>query len=410
MINVVEYKEKKNFNIGKKLEKKTFSLQFLPEILNDESKIKNIEVDSKRLKTSYLIDIVHNLLLKYYFKKENHFNLSSVILKEKYGHLYNYYINYLQEKGVIKLIKKHLKGRNARIYKLDESVLSSKIGRYKNSDFILLKKYKNAVSSIETSDRENSSIDPDVKKKLVDDLFHIEINYISAISFLDKSKLDFDIYNRNKYSVECIDDKHIFYHFDDYGRMHTNFTILKSHIRQNCLIIDGEETTEIDIPNSQPLFLCKLIEKERDLKVLLSNEYQLFKHLTLNGLFYQHIIDNSETKDKKLVKNAIYKVLFGKNFKNKHDQVFQNLFPLIYNFIKEYKKKYQNYKILSHHLQNLESNLIFNKIVKQLMYIYPEIKIVTVHDSIICGKKYKPIVKEIFQQNLENEFKNNLIL
>lgn len=56
-----------------------------------------------------------------------------------------------------------------------------------------------------------------------------------------------DIYNRNKYSIECINDKHIFYHFDKYGRLHTNFTILKSFIRKNCLLIDNEETYEFDI-------------------------------------------------------------------------------------------------------------------------------------------------------------------
>ena len=68
-----------------------------------------------------------------------------------------------------------------------------------------------------------------------------------------------DIYNRNVYSIDSIDKKHIFYHFDEYGRMHTNYTILKSYVRKNYIFIDDDDVSEIDIPNSQPLFLTKLI-------------------------------------------------------------------------------------------------------------------------------------------------------
>ena len=118
-------------------------------------------------------------------------------------------------------------------------------------------------------------------------------------------------------------------------------------------------------------------------------------------------MDNSNHNDKKTVKKFIYKVFFGKNFNSKGDDLFKSLFPTIHQFIKFYKKKHGDYRILSHDLQNLESNLVFNKIVKELMYIYPEIKLITIHDSIICSQKYKEIVERIFNQNLEKEFKIN---
>ena len=63
-----------------------------------------------------------------------------------------------------------------------------------------------------------------------------------------------------------------------------------------------------------------------------------------------------------------------------------------------------DYRILAYNLQRSESNLIFNKIIKKLMDIYPEIKIVTVHDSIICSIKYKDIVEIIFNKMLKEEF------
>jgi hypothetical protein len=185
--------------------------------------------------------------------------------------------------------------------------------------------------------------------------------------------------------------------------MHTNFTILKSFIRKNCLLIDGEETSEIDIKNSQPLFLCKLIESD-GLSIVSENEFELFKFLTYNGKFYQYPMDNSKFKERKVVKEMIYKVLFGKNFRSKADDLFKSLFPTIHEFIRTYKKEHDNYRILAHDLQNLESNLVFNKIVKEIMYIYPEINLITVHDSIICKSKYRDIVEKIFNQNLEKEF------
>jgi hypothetical protein len=404
MVEVKEFKSK--FDFSKKLEKKKYSIQFLPTQLIQESKVKHQIYKNKKIKSSYLIDITHNLILKYYFKKDNLFNISSVVLKEKYGHIYNYYIEYLVEKEILVLVKNHMKGKNARIYKLSDDVINGTITRYKNEDRTLLKKYKNAVSLITKEDIENSKILPEVKRKLVEDLFHIEIDYSRSIFFLDSTIQDIDIYNRNKYSVECINDKHIFYHFDNYGRMHTNFTILKSFIRKNCLLIDGEETFEIDIKNSQPLFLCKLIESDGK-EIVNKEEYELFKYLTMNGKFYQYVIDNSDIKVKKTIKECVYKVFFGKNYNNKHDILFKRLFPTIHNFIKYYKKLKGGYKALAYDLQNLESDLVFNKIVNELRINHPEIHLITIHDSIMGSKKYKDIVTEIFTEKLSKEFSNS---
>ena len=391
--------------IKKNLELKKCSLQFLPISLENISKQKNFFYKERKLKSSYLIDIVHNLILKYYFKKENRFNLMASILKEKYGYLYNYYIDYLVEKGVIILISKHQKGKSSRIYSINEFILRGKIIRYNNFDRVLLKKYKSKVSQIEEESVESSLIDKDIKLKLVNDLFSVQIEFDRSIFYLDTLKEDdIDIYNRNRYSVECINDKHIFYHFDNYGRMHTNFTILKSFIRKNCLLIDGEETHEIDIKNSQPLFLTKLIQDSGS-KWIKDDEFQLFKELTITGKYYNYVMDAIGISDRNLVKEMTYKVLFGRNGVNsKADKIFSSLFPTIHNFIKLYKKENGDYKILAYELQKAESSLIYNKIIRQVMNLYPEVRLVTVHDSIIIQKKYKDSIWAIFQTKLFEEF------
>ena len=405
-VKVVALIEIKGYsNIRKKLEDKKHSLQFLPQTLEDLSKHKTFNYKNQNLKVSYIVDILHNLILKYYFKKENKFNLMSTILKEKYGHLYNYYIDYLVDNNILEMLVNYKAGRNARIYKINDKILKGPIKRYLNKDNILLKKYRNKVSQVEEAGLKNKMIDDDVKAKLVDDLFYIDIQFDRSIFYLDNlNNQDIDIYNRNKYSVECINDKHIFYHFDNYGRMHTNFTILKSFIRKNCLLIDGDETYEIDINNSQPLFLTKIIT-DTDTKWVKEDEFELFKYLTLNGKYYQYVMDYLKTTDKGSVKEMTYKVLFGKNASNsKADKVFQELFPSIHYFIKLYKREHKDYKILAYELQRAESNLIFNKIIKEIMIFYPEIKLVTVHDSIIIPRKYKDPVESIFNAKLFEEF------
>lgn len=385
------------------------SLQFLPDILLDISESKNFFYKNQKLKSEYLIDIVHNLLLKYYFKKENSFTLSSVILKDKYGYLYNYYIDYLKEQNILILQKNYLKGSNSRIYNLNESIFSGNIHRYRNNDKVLLKKYITKHLQFELD--KNCIIDKNIKKKLINDLYSVRIDIERSIFYLDSLKNeDIDIYNRNRYSVEAINDKHIFYHFDSYGRMHTNFTILKSFIRKNCLLIDDEETCEIDINNSQPLFLSKLI-LDSNTKWVKHDEFNLFFLLVKNGTYYQYIIDNLNLKNKSDAKELTYKVFFGQNRDNsKYDKLFSSLFPTIHNFIKLYKKEHNDYRILAYDLQKAESNLIFNNIIRKVMIFNPDIKIVTVHDSIIIPKKWKKEVSNIFYQEIFDNFDAELIV
>jgi len=311
-------------------------------------------------------------------------------------------MNYLVDRKVLILVKKHLKGKNARIYKLNDSLIKGEVFRYKNSDSILLKKYKKAVCSVENNTFEFNLIEPEIKSKLVEDLFNVEIDYVKSIFFLDSSKQEHDIYQKNKYSVESIKDKHIFYHFDNYGRLHTNFTILKSFIRKNCLLIDGEETCEIDIKNSQPLFLNTILEYHAEL--IDPTEKKFYNFLTIEGKFYQFLQEKFQIKDKNVVKEITYKVLFGKNYQNKLDKIYSQLFPSIYAFIKKFKKDKGDYRSLSYELQKSESDFLFNKVIKRIMINNPEVKILTCHDSIICKKSDRDIVHSIFSDLLNKEF------
>jgi len=393
-------------NILKRLREKNYCLHYLPECLDSISKLKTIEYKNQKIKPAYLIDIVNNLLLKYYFKKENKFVINAEVLKDKYGYLYKSYMDYLIERNILQLITNYKKGVTSRIYSLNPKVIKSKKKRIKNYDKVLLKKYKKKVLELINNSKTNYTLIEDtVREKLVSDLFSVQIDLPRSIFFLDSLKeKDFDIYNRNVYACDSINEKHIFFHFDSYGRMHTNFTILRSFIRKNCLLIDGEETCEIDISNSQPLFLTKLI---RDSKTnwVKSEEFDIFKELTISGNYYQFLMQKLNIKDKKEVKELTYKVLFGRNAANSRaDKLFKSVFPTIHNFITLYKKEKGDYKILAYDLQKMESNLIFNKIVKKIMIEDSSVKLITVHDSLIMAKKNKNLVEAIFKTELFDQF------
>jgi hypothetical protein len=389
--------------VGKIKDRKHIN-QFLSSELLPITKEKTIIYSGKKLKTSYIIDIIHHLLLRYYIKKENKFNLSSLILKEKYGTYYNYYIKYLLYKNILTLICDYKKGKNAKIYSLSKSILDNKIVRYKNKDKILIKKYNFKMMESANLDK-TSPIDSKVKDKLIESLFMVKIDFYKSLFYLMPYIDDDEVYNKNIYSIECLNDNNIFYHFDDYGRIHTNFTILKSIVRKNCLSINNEELIEIDINNSQPLFLSKLM-KQSGSKWVDKTELELFSELTISGKIYSYLMERFQIKDRKRMKEIVYLILFGKNSPNsKYDKKFSEIFPTIHRFIKSYKKENKSYKILSHVLQKMESEFVFNKVVKTIMGKAPEIYLITIHDSIMVPKSYEKLCRDIFNNIFNEEFK-----
>jgi hypothetical protein len=125
----------------------------------------------------------------------------------------------------------------------------------------------------------------------------------------------------------------------------------------------------------------------------------------MKRIYYQYVMDHIGTKDKPKVKEMTYKVLFGKNMaSSKADKVFKELFPTIHNFIRLYKKEKGDYRILAYELQKAESSLIFNKIIKQIKKSVPNMKIVTVHDSIIVPRSQRDAAEAIFKTKLFEEF------
>jgi len=375
-------------------------VQLMPDCLSEESEMTKVLHNGRMIKTSYLIDIVHTIILKYYFKKLNSYALSSTILRKRYGHLYNYYIDYLIKKDIISLENRHIGGKSCRIYSLNPDIFRNKIGKYENLDKILIKKniFRIESNNLENKLGKNYPIMDKVREKLVRDIWEYKIDRVSSIDFLSSIENDLE---KNIYVVESIHSSNLFYQFDNYGRFHSNFTILKSEIRKKFLSVDNEKTFEFDIKNSQPLMLCKLIDRHGK-EIVDKDEYDLYRKLVKSGEFYDFLISKSNIKNKKIIKTWVYRVFFGKNYGSDWDKLFDMNFPSILKFIKKYKNENGGYKSLSHNLQLIESDLVFNKIVNDIIVNYPHIKILTIHDSIICPHKFKNEIGKIFRERIEN--------
>jgi hypothetical protein len=382
-----------------------YILQFISKDFQYLTQQKKFEYKGINLKSSYLIHIIHELLVKYYFSNnvDVKFNLSSVILKKKYGENYNHYIEYLCDNGFISLVSKYYVGKKTNSYKIVTKNIYDII-RWKNYDKILIKKniYKNETN---IADNQNNIIDIDIKDKLIKCLNNVNIDYKSSLEYINELR-EKDIINDSKYqsnliSIESINAKNIYFNFDNYGRFHSNFTILKKEIRNKYLTINNEILCEVDIKNSQPLFFAVLIKKSIE---HINSDTNRYLELVKSGLLYDDIIANSKLECRNDAKEFIYKVLFGNNINSnkKLNKIFKDLYPTVYEYILEYKENRKNYKELSHELQRMESDFIFNNVVKEIFETYPEIVLFTVHDSILFPMSYKSRVEHIFNKHFQN--------
>lgn len=386
-----------------------YLLHFISKDFQYLTQQKTFEYKGVNLKSSYLISIIHELLIKYYFSinTEIKFNLSSLILRKKYGEHYNYYIEYLCDNGFMSLVSKYYVGKKTNSYKLETKCVYDVV-RYKNFDKFLLKKQNNRYETSIT-EMNHSSVLPDIRSKLIESLNKIKIDYNGAFDYLkklnDKNQIDESKYKRNLMSIENIKNQTIYFNFDDFGRFHTNFTILKKEIRNEFLTINNEIISEVDISNSQPLFFAVILKKQL---THINGDTKKYFDLVKSGLLYEDIINNSTIKKRGDAKEMIYKVLFGDNLKDskKLNKIFKNLYPSVYEYILEFKESRRNYKELSHELQKMESEFIFNQVVKEIYETYPEIILFTVHDSIIFPKSYHERVKLIFDKHFDRLIKN----
>jgi len=190
-----------------------------------------------------------------------------------------------------------------------------------------------------------------------------------------------------------IHQKHWFFKRDqNINRLHTNFTNTSSELRklvslQGCLT----NLVEIDISNSQPLFLAAIVKRQFAVNQQLPSDVNKYVELCEAGNLYDHFI--SESVSRAFAKDNIIKYIFGKPGYENYNEVtkqFVKEFPTVTQFIK--KTKSDDHKKTSNILQREESDFMIDQLCPLLLEKVPEINFYTVHDSIVAPEKYTDLI------------------
>lgn len=403
-------------------------------IINRTSVVNNVPISLKhlteekfilykgfKLKTDFLLDIVNTLIsksnkcMRLYEKVMKGFPINSRILIKNYSNNYKKYIDYLIDNSIIIVTKNHTRGKNAINYRINLNLLYEKHFYYYNTNKKILKN-KRDRDIRQILEKNSSSIELEIRPHLYADLSRFRIDMFESKLVIDRlfendhiNKIKKDI---NTYMCEMINIENFDFTFDKHGRFHTNYTRLRTEIRQKALRVSYnnklEDVVEIDIKNSQPMFLLLLLRDNLTDGVLKIKDFLDYKKECYTGDIYKRLIKMysfcypNKTLNRKEAKKIFYKYLFGPVKNNDVRKMFKMMFPSIDKWLTLYKKE-KGYKTVSHALQRLESDLIYNDIIKEIKSI-KNVPIITIHDSLIVPKSEKDLVEEVFYKHVNKIF------
>ena len=252
----------------------------------------------------------------------------------------------------------------------------------------------------------------------IDNLNHIRKQGIKALNphlitlykYLERTEIDYPATNRHiirTYSsnnskfnqrflaLDMLHAKDFFFKRGKLGnRLNTNISSFPKDMRQFLKVKDvftnqEIQLNEIDIKNSQPLFLLiYLIGKYKS--TIPTKELKKYQSIVEKG-FYEFFMRKLSISDREQVKNDVYKkLLFNRKYTSKlteYEVVFKHYFPTIFDIITSIKSKHGHAK-LSHLMQRVEASFIIDLIAKQYTEQYELGYLVTIHDSILVKSNH----------------------
>lgn len=201
-------------------------------------------------------------------------------------------------------------------------------------------RYKNTIKRIEL----------DIPKAVLAEIDHCNTNGYSLNVLRRRVSKILSTLN-NRYIREGKKVDRIYHSFSNLSR------VARQHFKQSFF--------EIDIVNSQPLFLVAYL---KDNKKGCDNSYQ---NDCENGSFYERFYGLSENEDmqdkRKEVKQFLYQnIFFGFNKRSKYNKLFRELYPQTWASLEEISHTDTS---LASRLQNMEAKL-FNKLIPKYSKYY----------------------------------------
>jgi len=207
---------------------------------------------------------------------------------------------------------------------------------------------------------------------------------------------------------------------DEYGRVHTNITNLKKTLRP-YLSVDGGRVVNLDVSNSQPLFLGLLLCRENQEKkagkgregtlcgaldlcgALSGNLGNLQEYLRVEeylrvcerGELYDLIASQLNPRpDRDTLKRRVLAALYDRDsHRNKVYDALAASFPGVMAALREVKRA--NFRRAAHLGQRTESDFIIGRCVGRLAREHPGLFVTTIHDSIMTTEGDEETVRGV---------------
>ncbi|WP_165069350.1 hypothetical protein [Paludisphaera rhizosphaerae] len=211
-----------------------------------------------------------------------------------------------------------------------------------------------------------------------------------------------------------------------YGRFHTNFTRLCKEVRQKHLTINGERLFEIDIQESQTLFLGILLMNANayldscSLHSSPSHRYQSSRHHPCENSSFRSLrspydLGSSDKYIAAVGQARVYddfqrafsiaergdaKVEFFRAVYSGKLAKFRGVYPKAARVLAKLVRLH-GYKWVSREMQWQESDVVLRKAVERLRVEHPDIPVVTVHDSIMTTQVHLETVYRVLSESFQ---------
>ena len=421
---------------------------FIPENLNIEELLKE---HPPQFKMGYHVDCFTFLLgqiteaaARYRDSIDNngYISLNAKVLKQRVYN-YNEYIDYLIMYEIIECDNRYIVGEKSYGYRYADKYFTAPIIKKEITKRTLIKSL-NTEGNYERNMR--------IKYDYLNRWFNkdLQIDFEPAIEKLELIKLEDTLrakknthlrFNANVISAARIRDDDYFFRIDETaGRLHSNLTTLKKQIRP-YLTYNNEPLACIDIVCAQPTGILTLLnpsfydKKSTDGRITFHDirasireqidfdaiwkhikdgypDYEIFKEDVMND-FYEafrlkiekHIGKFDLQRDD--LKVVVYKVLYSENSYYNHagarlKRLFDEIYPGVYRTIAAFKAK--NESALPILLQNLEAQVILDRVAKKISKLYPKTPLFTIHDSIMVTQSEVEKCKEVFTSEYQRAF------
>ena len=334
-------------------------------------------------------------------RREGRARLSSVILRKLFGKRYTRIVQQLTDSGLIKMEKNYSKGLHCREYSFAPSfkklcyktITEAKlVSAYMRSTTNRKRRIHSWVDGILTDP--DLSFDGKKAEAMIDELTETEFKALEKDCEFNEYRqiLKFGIYRCSLLHEKHPNKRLDFSSVDEFGgRFHHPFTSLPKKFR-SLLKWKDKELVNVDIRNSQPLFLCL---SYLGTKGQMTGDWESYKELCETGQLYESLKSQDIDRDKFKAKfftevlfattNVMKRGEFGKTFKKSFPSVFRYILALktpekSRQLRGEDKKR--PHRLAAKSLQRAESKFMFNDVIPRLkeMGIRP---VIPIHDSVL---------------------------